>query len=370
MRKTSRSREVAYQNCPRLGYLGYDWGGTGLEPVSLSLPLVNGIAVHEILAAILGGVHPEEAISKELAKYEADVRARGVANEDLDGLEELIHEQSTMLAGTIWAWVESRLPRLRDQFDFLAIERELQWPVSEGGPIMQVRCDALAREKQGGGLYYIEWKTTSQGGEEWAKQWEHNTQLLSNTLAIEEVLGERCEGVIIEGIIKGRRAVDRAKSSPFAGKRIQQSPLCYGYVNELSGEYRAGWTSAKGWTKIATWKEVPIRKWVERVMTEEERLALFAPVPPIKPTPWHLARWREQFLAAEAERAERLSRVSDANINALFPMHDEHCHRYWGAPCAFEPLCFRSAVSEDPLGSGLYQRRVDHHGTGVAPSAD
>jgi len=356
MIRTSRSREVAYANCQRLGWLSYDAGGTGFEPVSLSLPLANGIAIHETLAQILGGVHPEEAISKMLAAYEAQVRARGVANEDLDGLETLIQEQKTLLAGTVYAWVETRLPRLREQFDFLLVEKELQWEVAEG-VILRIRCDVLAREKSSGGLFYIEWKTTSTGGDEWAKQWEHNTQLLSNTLAIEAALGERCEGVIIEGFIKGRRAIDKAKVSPFFGKRIQQSPICYGYVSDISGEYRSAYTSAKGWRKIATWKEMPVERWVKRVMTEDERRDLFAPVPPIKPTPWHLARWREQFLATQRERAEKLRTGADA-----FPLNDDHCFRYWGHPCPFEPLCFRSAVRDDPLGSGLYQARIDHHG--------
>jgi hypothetical protein len=132
----------------------------------------------------------------------------------------------------------------------VAIEKEMKWEMG-GGVIDQIRCDLLARRRSDGGLFYFEWKTTTTGGDEWAKQWEHNTQLLLNTLAIEEVLGERCEGVIIEGLVKGRRKIDDSISSPFFGRKIQQSPLCYGWKNPTTGAYRSKYTSASGWYKAS-----------------------------------------------------------------------------------------------------------------------
>jgi hypothetical protein len=64
---TSRSRIVSYLNCARLGFLSYDFEGHGLEPVSQSLPLANGIAIHDGLALILTGSSPSDVISKILA---------------------------------------------------------------------------------------------------------------------------------------------------------------------------------------------------------------------------------------------------------------------------------------------------------------
>jgi hypothetical protein len=364
---TSRSRSEAFANCPRLGYLGYEWGGCGLESVQVELPLANGIAVHEILAQILGGTPPNEAISKALANYEADARSRGVANEDPEGLEALIQEQARMIEGTVWAWVETRLPRLAEEFEFTLIEKELTWPASRGceGPevLVQIRCDLLARQRASGGLYYVEFKTASSGGDEWVKQWEHNNQLLSNTLAIEETLHERCEGVIIEGILKGSRSVDKAQSSPFCGRRIQQSKVCYGWRHAGSGDYRTAWTAAKGWVKVASWEEMPARRWVTEVMSEEDRAGLFVSVPPIRPNPRQLERFRRQLVARERRIAVDLAfvRCGGATLDEAFPMHDGHCFRYWGHPCAFEPLCFREEIENDPLGSGWYQRRTAHH---------
>lgn len=374
---TSRSRIVAYKNCPRLGYLTYDRADHGLEPVAISLPLANGIAIHEAFEAILKGVDPDTVVSKTLADYDALLKERGVSGEDLVHPDVLLAEQKWLIEGLIRAWVRVRLPALRAEYDFVAIEKELLWPVGyladpnlpDNQLIDTVRCDVLARRKSDGGLFYIEWKTTTSGGEDWAKQWEHNTQLLANTLAIEEVLSERCEGVLIEGIIKDRRAIDKARTSPFFGQRIQQSYLCYGYKHEVTGEYRSSYTQAKGWRKIAAYHEpdMTCAKWVNEVMAFEDLQGLFAPLPPIRPNPEQLRKWRIQTIAEEQERQTKLHIVRSTEdptaIDVCFPQNDDHCFRYWGHPCAFEPLCFRSQIAEDPEGSGLYRPRVSHHTT-------
>jgi hypothetical protein len=386
---TSRSRIVSYKNCPRLGYLTYDRaappepctpGAKGLEPATISLPLANGIAVHEAFEWILKGEDPESVIRKVLATYDAMLTERGVSGEDLVNPEHLLAEQRWLIEGLIRAWCRVRLPALRAEYDFVAIEKELLWDVGSvkdgnGGhqPLIDtVRCDVLARRKADGGLFYIEWKTTTSGGDDWAKQWEHNTQLLANTLAIEEVLHERCEGVLIEGVLKDRRAVDKSRTSQFYGQRIQQSYLCYGYKHDVTGEFRTTYTQAKGWQKVAAFQEpeMTCARWVNEIMGADDVQGLFAPLPPIRPNPEQLRRWRIQTLAEESERQAKLAFVngpfaSNADqqdaLDVCFPQNDDHCFRYWGHPCGFEPLCFRAQVAEDPIGSGLYRARVSHH---------
>ena len=370
--RTSRSRIVSYLNCARLGYLSYDYEGHGLEPVTQSLPLANGIAIHDALAQILTGASPTDVVSKILAEYETTLKSRGVANEDPEGFIMLLREQQCLIAGTIWAWMRVRYPKLKAEYDFLAVEKELLWPLDREGHIVdQVRCDVLARRKSDGGLFYIEWKTASQTGDEWVKQWEHNTQLLANTLAVEEMLHERVEGVLIEGLVKGRRAVDRSRTSPYFGHRIQQSPLCYGYVHQPTGEMQASYINGKGWQKtfVPAIPGMRVSTWVDTIMTAEECEAMFCPCPPIRPRREHLERWRRQTLAAEEERTSNLASIASYTdptakqyaLDVMFPMNDDHCFRYWGHPCPFEPLCFGDQVAEDPIGSGLYQKRTPHH---------
>lgn len=359
---TSRSRIVAYANCPRYGYLAYDWQGTGLEAVQTSLPLAFGIEGHEALAGILLGTSVEMQLSKSIAAFAATIEAKGVRNEEVTAF--FVREQQALLEGTLRAFARVRLPALKADFEFVAVEKEILWPVSPD-IIDRVRCDVLARRRSDGGLFYVEWKTTSGGGDDWAKQWEHNTQLLANTLAIEETLGERVEGVMIEGLVKGRRKIDESLASPFFGQRIQNSPVCYGWVHEATGDYSVRFPRGKGWRKIPTW-EIPgggTERWVNEIMGVEDCRALFAPVPPIRPRREHLERWRRQTIAAERERAAKLDMVAKdpRMLDMAFPMNDEHCFRYWGHPCEFEPLCFGGEIAEDPVGSGLYQPHTPHH---------
>lgn len=359
---TSRSRYVGYANCPRYGLLAYDFAGdgVGLESVSASLPLINGIVIHEVIAQILLGMDPEEALGQQLAGYQEEVKKRGVRLEDPDTAF-LLKEQETMLRGTIYAWLEVRYPLITKEYEIVSVEKEMLWEMG-GGVGDQIRLDLLARRRDDGGLFYVEWKTTTTGGEDWAKQWEHNTQLLLNTLAVEEILGERCEGVVIEGLVKGRRKVDDSSSSPFFGKRIQQSPLCYGWKNPSTGAFRSKYTSASGWYKVAVWEEMDVRVWVRDYMDWEEKRKLFAPVPAIRPNRKQLTRARKQVIAVETERSEKLRFVrSGGDVDLAFPMNDDHCFRYWGHPCEFEPLCFKEEVSSDPIGSGLYQIKKSHH---------
>ena len=348
-----------------LGYLSYDWSEEGgLEPVGTPLALANGIVFHEVVAGILNKRSLEEVLAEQLARYETELRSRAVIlNEDPRHFEFILREQRTMLVGTIHAWMQIRYPRIIAEYDLVAIERELNWELAPG-IIDQVRCDVLARRKSDGGLFYLEWKTTGSGGDEWAKQWEHNTQLLANTLAVEEMLGERVEGVIIEGIVKGRRKRDDNSRSPFYGRKIQQSPLCYGYQNALTGDLQGRYTSARGWEKVASWDVAPdVREWIRVALEWEDLEKLFAPVPPIRPRGEHLSRWREQTIAEERDRAHRLHLVRKGDMlpHVAFPLNDEHCFRYWGHPCAFEPLCFTGAIAADPLGSGLFRIKKSHH---------
>ena len=359
---TSRSRFVSYMNCPRYGLLAYDFfeDGVGLESVPASLPLVNGLLIHDVIARILMGMDPEEALERELVGYRESVAGRGVRLEDEDTAF-LLKEQETLLRGTVYAWLEVRYPVIMKEYEIVTVEKEMAWEMG-GGVVDQIRLDLLARRREDGGLFYIEWKTTTTGGEEWAKQWEHNTQLLLNTLAIEEILGERCEGVVIEGLVKGRRKIETSLSSPFFNRRIQQSPLCYGWRNPTTSAYRSKYISSSGWYKVATWEEMGVKKWVEEVMEVEEKRMVFAPVPPIRPNRKQLTRARKQVIAVEQERAEKLRLVrAGGDIDQAFPMNDDHCFRYWGHPCEFEPLCFKEEVAVDPIGSGLYRRKESHH---------
>lgn len=346
---TSRSDMVAMRNCPRLRLLSSHSHGGGLEPIVKSIPLLMGQAVHTAIAAIWEGKSPEEALLAGKGELEGIPPAR-------------MDEQLALYEGLFWAWIRVRYPLLIAEFEPVAIEKELVWKMGEKQGVTvydHIRCDAFLRRRADGGLFYWEIKTSADPGDEWVKSWEHNSQLLINTLAIEELLGERVQGVIIEGLAKGRYATEKMRTSPWYGQKIQQSPLCYLYVSP-TGELSPSWQ--KNWRKGQAWKILPAKKIVYDILSPAECEALFVPVPPIRPDSEALQRHREQCLWQESDVALGLEACKEdpSNVDRYFPLNDDHCYRYWGHPCQFETLCFNRSVSENPLGAG-FRPRTHHH---------
>ena len=350
--KTDRTAMVAYRNCPRLRLLSRYAGGTGLDTPVKGLALLVGIAVHDALAGIWENKNIEELIAIGKASLEKDVD------------EDRRAEQVALFEGIVRAWYRVRYPKLLAEFEPVAIEHELTWNMGQKDDVTvwdYIRCDGLLRRRADGSLFYWEIKTSGDPGENWIKSWEHNSQILINTTAIEELLGERVHGVLIEGIAKGRLAPDKLKTSPWYGKVIQQSPFCYVYVDPVTKEISLSWQ--RNYRKMETWKLLPIKRLVNEVMSEADCNALFVPVPPIRPSQLALARHREQCLWQESGIAKALVICKNdlSQIDRYFPMNEDHCFRYWGYPCSFMGMCFDEEVAKDPLGSGRYVARVPHH---------
>ena len=373
-----RSRIQAYHDCKRLRFLNFHWGGPGLERKTLGLPLLNGQQLHNGLAGLLTGGRVDEIVTLVGDDYRRIVDERGVLVEDPQAIEFLIAEQLALLEGLLRAWQRVRLPVVLDEYDVVSVELEQPWAIQGTDIIDMVRCDAVLRRKSDKVLFYLEFKSVSNPSDGWAQQWEHNSQLLANVRALETIYREPVGGVLIEGIVKGRRAVDKAMMSPFRGSIIQQSPITYGYKSRdyQTGAFHYDLVWSKSADKFATWEEMSMEKWLDH-FTPADLEALFIPLPPIKPVLRDMERWERQTLAQErmvrddvAEIARIVEGVAygahtiddvEHALDARFPQNTNHCHRYFGHPCAFAHICFNQQVSDDPIGSGLYIARRPHH---------
>ncbi len=353
MIKTDRSRIVAYRNCPRLRWWGYEWEGTGLEPVRKAEALHVGLCVHEAAGNILSGEALEDAIGGTLESF-----TDGLAH---DAPSHYVKEQSALVEGLIRLWAVNLLPAMLEQYEVVSVEREWPWMVADDLMVM-LRRDAVLRDKSDGSLVVWELKTASTLSDDYVKQWRHSGQVLCYVAATEAQYGEPVSGVLFHVLAKGRYVKDDGATSPWQGERIQQSPLCYAYkVSDLIQPKYA----PKG-RKVFVPDHLPLREWVP--MLDPTRLVLVHLEP--GPTTGEMARWTRQTLRQEYElergcRSLRNHVMTDAvrmsEMDKWFPLNDDHCFRFWGYPCPFEGLCFCAEVEADPLASGLYQRRVPHH---------
>lgn len=340
--KTDRSRIVAFQDCPRYRWLKYHAGeaGRGYERVALSLPRLNGSFMHAIAATALTGGDWRGALAVERAQYQAQTEARGI-----EGSPDVL-EQLCLLEGLATLWVARRLPAILAEFDVVEVEQEHVWPMTARLHDM-VRVDALLRRKTDGALFLKEFKTARAFSPGWAAQFKHNSQILANLQAMESITGERIEGVEIEGMLK----------APYLAWLWRHSD---GSVS-LRGH--------KGWVKEPIWESMTTAEWVAHpIWSDLDRDQLFNPLVATRPASQQLERWREATIAQELDVERRLA-LLDATpeirrkrqLNLYFPMHDNHCNRYFGHACEMERLCYTEEVEADPLGSGLYQVRQPHH---------
>ena len=345
MRLIDRTRIVSYLNCSRLRYWGFEYQGRGLASKGTSMPLLTGIAIHSAVDRVADDPDNLDGIIREtLDDWQKDYQ----------GAEDwFIKEQSYLLEGLIRTWTTYRLPRILEEFNIVASELEIPWEL-EDGLVDMVKCDKILRRLSDGMLFILELKTTSSANDYWAKQWIHNTQVLANTLAVQEKFGEPCGGVLIEGLEKGQRKTEKD------GRTIQNSPLCYAWVKVKDNKTLISPSYTSGWTRTPVWDLMTSEDWCRTYIDEDVARRICNPLLPIKPISQQLDRWRAQTILQERRIVELIPTTLAGDLSA-FPMNDEHCLRY-GSPCQFEKICFTPMIEEDPRSNG-YVYRTPHHDT-------
>lgn len=353
----------------------YHFGGTGLELVTNSLPALSGQVVHDTLRDISLGMSVDKAcevnseVLAERMKEAAPVHPT-LAHE--------IVEQTYVMEGLVRAFHRVRQPLIDREFELVHVEKELEWELAPG-VMMPLRLDRLERRKSDGMLFIRDFKTTSMAGMEWVRKWERDHQILAYTQAAQDLTGEYVGGMIIEGLVRGKKKKEAGKNPLYPGVRVQQSPLCYVYQSDR-GELSPVYQRAKGWEKVSLWElGLTPKEWIEERLTVDEVSGLFiAPVPPISPNTGALERWRRQHGALEMEMARRADwiertrgeaeRLEDKTywlheVDKAFPQNQDACYKYGeDYPCEFDQICYNGQVEEDPIGSGMYAPRKDHHG--------
>lgn len=367
---TSRSQHISGLECPRRAWHAYHApNGNGLvlgwERKVLNPALFTGICVHAGVTALLGASTIEEALAWALKRFDEETSKRG-----LDGDAP---ECRALIEGMILAWHRVRLPRWLEEYEVLAVEREERAVLTED-VILLARADAGVKRKSDGSLFVVNFKTTSYGDQRWQVSFEYDMQLATETLAVEQRMGERVAGVIVEGLLKGEKRKDKDAEGNVIAER-QNSPLIYGY--KFPGNpplepaaYDWQYTRKKGWERFKVWEEAfdpvystgmsPVAYWVNW-LPEEAVEAQFITLPPIMRSPQQITAKAGQIAAFErrAHEAAEACRRDPSKLDELFPQNEHSC--VWPSRCPFVDMCWVSNVSDDPAGSGLYQPRVSNH---------
>src|SRR2546423_5011663 len=101
---------------------------------------------------------------------------------------------------------------------------------------LMTRTDILCRSKQGGTAILFNLKSTSDPSEKWRLSFSRDMQTLTEAIAVENRLGIKVDGVIIEGLVKGKNA-EYPKGSGFWQS---SSMLIYAWVKDTTSESLPG----------------------------------------------------------------------------------------------------------------------------------
>jgi hypothetical protein len=390
---TDRSRIVTREGCERKRFLNYDFDidgeMVGVQKKSSSLPLLNGIEVHEAHARLLAGHDLEEIVASMRERYRDTLALRPILTDE--DPKQLQVEQLALLEAMLRAFKRTWLPRILEDYDLVSIEKPMDWKLAPG-LVQKLRFDVVLRRKGDGMLIILDYKTMAYPSDSWSKKLERSRQTSLYILAAQELFQEPVE-IAYLGLIKGIYAKDTAKASPWYGQRIQKTPYLYAYalMGSVGNVYETEWTNKKGFQKIRTYEAVPggIEEWVDWLWhNKRDKLQeMFVFNPPFAPTQREMQRVRELVVREELEYVARVrayqAMVRSANGDehmlakaqefldyVAAPMREESCYQYGlDHSCSYLDVCFNGGALERLLEDGGFEARESHHATTLEEAA-
>lgn len=409
-----RSRHECWQVCPRKRYWEYHYDGIGLQRTAHSVPLLTGSIVHEGLAALMIGAPVDIAVNAALAGYDAEIKARSLEDTHDPNVDVhthflwLVKSNRALIEGLIRAYALIRLPKVLAEYEILEVEREEEATFivgGSGGAIAQgqgtqgqspagrtvkflARTDALTRRRADGQLYIRNFKTVSDASNTWQAAFRYDTQTISEVIAVEQRLGQRVSGVIIDGLIKQPRKCEYPKGS---GVWHHCSPLIWGWqrpgnppIDSEDWQSQYEWQDAfgktsrlgKGYSRKLVSESYPggVQAWIAQ-LGESILADQFIELPPILRADWQVEEWLDTTLNLEvnigqyaADVNELVERHADDGygyrehlLRRYFPKFtaNSNCFHQFGSQCSCFALCWGGAA-DDPLANG-YQRRIPNH---------
>lgn len=263
------------------------------------------------------------------------------------GYPHLTSEDIHIARGLLLAWFRLKWIPFNEEFEVLMNEKEIEALLS---PLvtLQARADLTVKERATGRNFVFNWKTTS-SKQSWNDKWRRDVQAWTETLAMEDALGEPIAGCFFEGFYKG---------SKYGGQST--SPLVYGFMKEEKGKKIYRPDRAPSWVKVPMWTGGFIgsqEEWILQLPLDvlEEQ---FIRSEPIMKNDDVVRKWIQQVVREEEDRAHVLeSGLSQEEEEVFFIQRfGEQCK--W---CCFGPVCDGASDIPTLVGDGFLVPRIDHH---------
>lgn len=409
-----RSRIECARDCPRKYYWLYGFLGIGIVKVRdiPYWPFLSGTYIHEGVEGCLKGRDIREILDEITANYKEaviplltspDLQPELVAKLSMEFEQEL-----ELVRGLVYGWYLTRYPRILADYTLVEIEKEeeVSWWLTDGEPgdtstqaklTLMTRTDILATSKISGNGILFNLKSTKDANDRWRNSFSRDVQTLTEAMAVEERIGTKVDGIIIEGLVKGS-AKEWPKGSGFWQ---YYNSLIYCWVKESTSsslpgeeggtEYATSWdyhcsgphkmgngakcpgdrdhTLGKGYRKYLAKDKFPggTIAWIDYLNRHDPATleSYFVQLPPINRDEFQVERWKRMNLHVEKARQDQAARVDEAFLAgdkaSAYQLLDHYftMHEGWECmSCAYHDICWTGA---DPFDEDNWKARIPNH---------
>lgn len=410
-----RSRVECAAECPRKYYWLYAFLGVGIlkaRDLPPYWPFETGHFIHEGIEMVLKGINGREAaekVGKEyFEKWSPLLTANDISPENSAMMMMELQQEVDLVMALVYGWSLVGYPRFQANYTVvdggIEQEEEISWLIDTDGEKAEVklltRTDILAQSLDNKVTHLFNLKSVSDPNEKWRTGFQRDMQTLTESMAVEARLGLKVDGIIIEGLVKGKNA-EYPKGSGFWQSG---SKLTYAWVKEsgtgavLPGE-SSGKEYASSWdytcssphvmgnnkqcpggrnhtlSKGAGWRKLPVRDafpggvigWLDHLLrTEPVTLeSNFLQLPAISRDEYQVERWKRQKLSSEKSRQDAAARVDEAflkgdlqSAGALLDFYFDMYEGWQCFDCSYQTLCWDGA---SPFSEGDWKPRIPNH---------
>jgi hypothetical protein len=374
MIKTDRSRIIQFQRSPRTRWKGYHEGPhkMGWVKNTPKPALQYGSLAHDGLDRLILG----NPIDQVVADLDSAARI-------MDWGSQLRHDEArSLLEAHLRVAAITAIPALLEEYAVEDTEREEELQLSPG-ILLMARTDAVLRHRETGDYYVGSWKTKASYDRRAVQSHLHDSQGISEPLAVEARIGKPVMGVQLMILIKGR-----PKRMDDPGEQgILQNSLVYGWTNGREWAHSYNWSckdshdKCMGWAKHRLgkgWEQVPVatcfpdgvRGWINSILTGEiqplsnENEGFFnqwvtLPPPILRPR-WERERWVKQVEFQESTIGHDVEMCHEHPecLNECFPQYEHSCN--YPGECEFVECCWRQQDVENMEEMGFVPREPNH----------
>jgi hypothetical protein len=412
-----RSRLECAAECPRRYYWCYAFLGVGIvkaRELPPYWPFITGSFIHEGIEMILKGFNGKDAATIAARSYN-EKWAPIITNPDVPvelqaKLQMELDQEVDLVKALVYGWSLVGYPRLIASYEVveggIEQEEEISWLLSNGAPHtvanqvemrLLTRTDILAKSLQSGGAILFNLKSVGDPSERWRSSFTRDMQTLTEAMAVEARLGIKVDGVIIEGLVKGKNS-EYPKGSGFWQS---SSMLIYAWTRDntdssLPGE-QGGMEYATSWDYVCSsphvmgngqrcpggknhtlgkgFRKRPVRDcfsggvygWIDYLNRNDPATleSYFLQLPAISRDDFQVERWKRNKLHVEKERQDNAALVDakfiEGDKEGAYLLLDHYFNMnegYQCLSCAYHDICWGGA---DPMDESLWRPRTPNH---------